>query len=53
MPFTSPITYPGKDQGGKRVVKIVGQCLRFKVPSRSSKAEPLGYHKTPHTALRH
>ena len=52
--FTTRSTNPGcKDQGRKRMVKTSVQCRSFKVPSRSSEAEPLGYPKTPHTALRH
>ena len=46
--FPPPSPALGKDQGGKRMVKILVQCRSFNVPSRSSKAEPVGYTKTPH-----
>ena len=41
-----PFPTLGKDQGRKRVVKIVVQCRSFSVPSKSSAAAPLG-HPTP------
>ena len=50
--FSPLVPTLGKDKGEKRMVKRAVQSRSFKVPSRSSKAEPLGYPKNPTYSLK-